>query len=334
MYSATHASTPNAGDVSLPYFPDSIDDLTNFQAETPMVGYPTPGPLPMSAVEPFSPAISNKSLLVDLTTATQAAEAMAVLTCFLEDAMALSDYSGIELNTGNLVLSPAILAKMNKMLAEKGGVLKTLYSTVPQTQMAALSEGLFVKDGPLPANQRNGVSWVSASLGATPVATATSPIATPVQKSMHTRSVRLPGEPPLTPEQLAPPVLDPEGTPFQVSHLPTLLVKQTVRSGQIVRYPGNIVIIGDVNPGSEVIAEGDITVWGVLQGIAHAGASGVDTAEVRALKIEAIQLRIHNTIARRPDRLFYHKPATWSGPEVARIVRGEIQIASTSLVAN
>jgi len=47
-----------------------------------------------------------------------------------------------------------------------------------------------------------------------------------------------------------------------------LLIRRTVRSGQVVRNAGTIVIIGDVNPGAEVIAEGDIIVWGKLRGYA------------------------------------------------------------------
>ena len=56
----------------------------------------------------------------------------------------------------------------------------------------------------------------------------------------------------------------------------TVLIKRTLRSGQKERHRGNIVIIGDVNPGAEVVATGDVVIMGVLRGLAHAGA------EVRA----------------------------------------------------
>ena len=56
--------------------------------------------------------------------------------------------------------------------------------------------------------------------------------------------------------------------------LPTLYINQTLRSGQTVSYEGNILIIGDAHPGSEIVAGGDITVWGILGGIAHAGSHG------------------------------------------------------------
>lgn len=85
--------------------------------------------------------------------------------------------------------------------------------------------------------------------------------------------------------------------------LPTLYIQRTLRSGQSITSEGNIVIIGDVNPGSEIIAKGDITVWGILGGIAHAGRDGNKYARIRALKMNAIQLRIADTFARRPDNI-------------------------------
>lgn len=107
----------------------------------------------------------------------------------------------------------------------------------------------------------------------------------------------------------------------------TVYVKQTIRSGQIVSHDGNVVIIGDCNPGSEIIASGDITVWGELKGIAHAGAQGNESAVIRALKLDAIQLRISGCYARRPDRAnieFVSAPTDTFTPEEARICDGEI----------
>ncbi len=87
----------------------------------------------------------------------------------------------------------------------------------------------------------------------------------------------------------------------ETEKLPTLYIQRTLRSGQSIASDGNIVIIGDANPGSEIIAKGDITVWGVLGGIAHAGSAGNSYARIRALKMNAIQLRIADIFARRPD---------------------------------
>lgn len=110
--------------------------------------------------------------------------------------------------------------------------------------------------------------------------------------------------------------------------LPTLYLNQTLRSGQTVTYEGNILIIGDAHPGSEIIADGDITVWGILGGIAHAGAQGNSTAKVRALKLNAIQLRIAGLYARRNDTLNvpYVQKSNEFTPEEAQIEEGKIVI--------
>ena len=110
--------------------------------------------------------------------------------------------------------------------------------------------------------------------------------------------------------------------------LPTLYLNQTLRSGQTVNYDGNILIIGDAHPGSEIIAGGDITVWGILGGIAHAGCKGNVTAKVRALKLNAIQLRIAGLYARRNDTLNvpYVQKTNEFTPEEAQIEESKIVI--------
>lgn len=98
-----------------------------------------------------------------------------------------------------------------------------------------------------------------------------------------------------------------------------LLARRTLRSGQQLRHPGSIAVIGDVNPGAEIVAGGDIVVWGKLRGTAHAGAMGDENAIVCALDLAPTQLRIAQYIARSPeDRK--RKPT----PEVARVRKGQI----------
>ena len=110
--------------------------------------------------------------------------------------------------------------------------------------------------------------------------------------------------------------------------IPTLYLNQTLRSGQTVNYEGNILIIGDAHPGSEIIAGGDITVWGILGGIAHAGSNGNVTSKVRALKLNDIQLRIAGLYARRNDTLNvpYVQKSNEFTPEEALIEDGKIVI--------
>ena len=115
---------------------------------------------------------------------------------------------------------------------------------------------------------------------------------------------------------------------IELESLPTKYIKQTIRSGQVINFEGNVVIIGDCHPGCEITAFGDITVWGILSGIAHAGASGNQKARVRALKMNAIQLRIANCYSRRPDSLntVYIEKTNSFTPEEARIINNEIVV--------
>jgi septum site-determining protein MinC len=100
-----------------------------------------------------------------------------------------------------------------------------------------------------------------------------------------------------------------------------LYLQMTVRSGMEIRHPGTVVIIGDVNPGGEIIAAGDIIVWGNLKGIAHAGSRGNEQCLIMALQMFPTQIRIANFIARSPEQ----QPVNLE-PEVAHIVEGVIRI--------
>ncbi|HHT69604.1 MAG TPA: septum site-determining protein MinC [Limnochordia bacterium] len=103
----------------------------------------------------------------------------------------------------------------------------------------------------------------------------------------------------------------------------TLLVRRTIRSGQRLHYDGNVVVMGDVNPGAEIVCTGDILVLGSLRGVAHAGAEGKVDATVFAFRLEPTQLRIAHVISRAPDE----KLPQPSGPEIARVVENSIQLS-------
>lgn len=98
------------------------------------------------------------------------------------------------------------------------------------------------------------------------------------------------------------------------------LIYRTLRSGQKVHHPGHVTVIGDVNPGAEIIAGGHIVVWGRLQGLVHAGAMGDDSAVVCALDLAPTQLRIGSYIARSPEEKRRRKIQ----PEMASVSQGHI----------
>ncbi|MDZ4159088.1 MAG: septum site-determining protein MinC, partial [Anaerolineaceae bacterium] len=97
-----------------------------------------------------------------------------------------------------------------------------------------------------------------------------------------------------------------------------VLLQRTLRSGFKVAFQGHVVILGDVNPGAEIVAGGSVIVWGCLRGVVHAGAEGNEQAVVCALTLAPTQLRIAGAIAVTPPG----KGA--SQPEIARLHEGQV----------
>jgi septum site-determining protein MinC len=75
-----------------------------------------------------------------------------------------------------------------------------------------------------------------------------------------------------------------------------------IRSGQVIETPGDMLIVGDVNPGGRILAGGNIYILGALKGIAHAGCKGKEEAVIVASKMLPSQLRIAECLNRAPDR--------------------------------
>jgi septum site-determining protein MinC len=101
-----------------------------------------------------------------------------------------------------------------------------------------------------------------------------------------------------------------------------LYLQMTVRSGMDIRHEGTVIIMGDVNPGGEIFAAGDIIVWGRLRGIAHAGYPNNPQCLIMALQMEPTQLRIADRVARAPET-----PPPQFEPEIAYVTPQGIRIA-------
>lgn len=360
-------------------------------------------------------------VLLDVSKADNSAQAIGLLESYVKK----TDFSGtskrISLLSGSLMLSQGVLSKMRQLCTHNDVVIDTVYSSVPQTQQAALDEGFYVKEKPLPSESKFSFDFSRplemdrperkpfSSLGETffqpaqssvakaleaadginfnnfpfpaepaPVKDVQNPVGTTNEEPVVSKlsSFDFPRSTPESRAKAVTPAVDrsealpeiPGATyswqeverqaeqkaeksnketnpaPSTLNHtvgesqdadteLQTLYLKQNLRSGRVVRFDGNIVIVGDVHAGSEISAGGDITVWGELKGIAHAGNKGNYKAEIRALRIEAIQLRIADYIARRPDRIFYHKDFSgdtlWA--ELAKVADGEIKIVQEQI---
>lgn len=103
---------------------------------------------------------------------------------------------------------------------------------------------------------------------------------------------------------------------FSVSDLgeeTAMFLSRTLRSGTRIEFAGHVVVLGDVNPGAEIVAEGSVVIWGRLRGMVHAGSKGNRAAVICALDLSPTQLRIANEVSGAL------KPREHPRPERARI---------------
>jgi septum site-determining protein MinC len=99
-----------------------------------------------------------------------------------------------------------------------------------------------------------------------------------------------------------------------------------LRSGRSLRYPGSVVLMGDVNAGAEIVAEGNVIVMGTLRGMVHAGCAGDTGCFVSALSMQPTQLRIADVLIYIPPELA-KKNRKKIDPVYAHISNGEIYIS-------
>ena len=71
---------------------------------------------------------------------------------------------------------------------------------------------------------------------------------------------------------------------------------QTIRSGQVLQAPGDILLIGKIHPGGTIRASGSIFILGELLGLAHAGFDGDNEAIVVADFQTDAQIRIAESV--------------------------------------
>ncbi len=95
-----------------------------------------------------------------------------------------------------------------------------------------------------------------------------------------------------------------------------LYLRRGFRSGQKEVFDGEVVLVGDVNQGAEILAGGDIIIVGTLRGMVHAGYPDNAEAVVIALSLVPLQLRIGPFIARADEEQNHRRPQR---PEIARI---------------
>ena len=102
----------------------------------------------------------------------------------------------------------------------------------------------------------------------------------------------------------------------------TKFIYGTLRSGQEIDYEGHVVVVGDVNPGALIKANGNAVILWNLRGVVYAGLGGDRSSIIAAYKLLATQLRICEIIGRAPDETEFH----YKVPEIVKLVDGKLMI--------
>ncbi|NMP21037.1 septum site-determining protein MinC [Sulfobacillus harzensis] len=100
---------------------------------------------------------------------------------------------------------------------------------------------------------------------------------------------------------------------------PPKVVRHTIRSGQRLSHPGDLIIVGDVNPGATVTAGGDVMVFGWLRGSVYAGQPEDPSRVIYALRFDPSQVRIASVLA-------LGNPEGSGNPEKALVEHGQLVV--------
>lgn len=101
------------------------------------------------------------------------------------------------------------------------------------------------------------------------------------------------------------------------------IISTPVRSGQQVYVPGaDLIVLSQVSPGAEILADGNIHVYGTLRGRALAGVSGNSEARIFCQKLEAEIISINGCYKLSEDLKDNH----WQKPVQAYLSDNALQI--------
>jgi len=273
----------------------------------------------------------DQGVLIDVSGCATLEEVIDQLNSTLQLSSHFWKGTPVDLNLGSLTLTEQQVAQLLALTKGLGVTPRQVFSLDLSTRSALDARGVTIGLGkpmslPTVAQVEAGTEAEASLPVEVPQVTATEePITSITIDTTEDRIVMVETDEDTPDPEDAPKLVNFVDPNLKKEEEPTLFLKQGLRSGQAVSHSGNLVIIGDVNPGAEVVAAGDITVWGALRGIAHAGIGGNDNAEIRALKLEPIQIRISNAIARSPDRTGI-KVGGPAAPESARLIEGKIRI--------
>ncbi len=204
-------------------------------------------------------------------------EMMSELAMRLHDARARSFLQGgrVQVETNGRKVDAIELQELIALLNQFGMVLESM-------------------DGHSPAQARTAPSRPSMPPGMPPAMPP--PMEPRVEARVEPRltGVAYPPPPSPAPKAVIAPIPAPKAAKAVDAPDPSraLLIRRSVHAGQVIREKGTVVILGDIGPAAEVVAEGDVIVCGKLRGIAWAGSAGDESRFVAALIFVPTQIRI------------------------------------------
>jgi septum site-determining protein MinC len=216
--------------------------------------------------------------------------------------------AAMTVNLGRRIIDEPEWADLRETLGRYEMQIEAVVSTSDQSRAIAAVHGVRHR-APAFAARGDSVAEATAAAGLSPRPAAAPPLTTADEIDF---GILADAQDPVPPAQS----LWPEA-------VGGLFLRRTLRSGQSIQHDGDVCIIGDVNPGAEVLAGGDVVVWGSLRGLVHAGAGGNTEAVICALQLAPTQLRIADTRSRGPEP---GSAAAGQSPEMARSVEGRIVV--------
>ncbi|MGE0488629.1 MAG: septum site-determining protein MinC [Vulcanimicrobiota bacterium] len=204
---------------------------------------------------------------------------------------------------------------LEALLAKHEVVLNGILSTSLNTRSIAESKGYKAIIGRLGLAQHQGRALRNRTTQPAPV-----PEAPPKEPSLE-------AEPSTEPSLEFESVEEAPEPSRELHEEPTLYLRRNLRSGQKVMFAGNVVLVGDVNPGAEIEAEGDILIIGSLRGNVHAGCTGNHEAVVMAVSFRPTQVRINDIFLETSNG----RRAKNQGPSRAVLVGKEVRLEPYSI---
>jgi septum site-determining protein MinC len=84
---------------------------------------------------------------------------------------------------------------------------------------------------------------------------------------------------------------------------PTKVIKKTIRSGQAVVHDGDVIVMGNLNSGGEIISAGNVMILGEAKGVIRAGVKGSEDSVIYAILMNPELIQIANHVAHLSELL-------------------------------